>query len=104
QAFPAGKPEDSGGDLLALPEPRLAVVGAERGDFHGLGTEQVAHRVDAIDPDIVERPSAQLARVEPDVAFLDLHGEDRVEQPRLPEAPSLDQFYRLEAGFLEVEP
>ncbi len=65
---------------------------------------EISHRVDAVDADVVNRPPTELARVEPDVAFLDLHGEDRVEQPGLSQAPSLHQLDGLEVGFLEVKP
>ena len=58
--------------FLALQETRVAVVGAERHNLHRLGPKQIPHRVDAVDPDVVERSPAQLPRIEPDVAILHL--------------------------------
>ena len=49
-------------------------------------------------------PPAQFPRIEPDVAILHRHGEDRVEQSRVSQLPTLDQIDRLEVGFLEVKP
>src|SRR3954471_1893220 len=104
EALLAGEAENSAGRFLALEESALPAVRAECRDLHRLGAEQIADRVDAVDPDIVERASAQLARVEPDVPILHGHGEHRIEETGLTQLPALNDVDRLEVRLLEMQP
>jgi hypothetical protein len=104
QSLTARKPEDRGRGLFALPEPGVAIVGAEGHDLHRLRPIQISHGVDAIDTDVIEWASAELPRVEPDVTRLHLHGKNGIEKARVPQPAALNQVDRLEVCLLKVKP
>ncbi len=94
--------QDRGRRLVDLGERRRAAVHRDCHHFLGLGAEQVARGVDAVDADVVQRAPA-VGALRADVTGPHAHRERRVEVLRLADPASPNEVDGVEIHLLEVQ-
>lgn len=101
EAF-AREAQSGGNAFFNFSEAAFAGLGGEGKNFLGLGAENGASGVDAVDADVVESAAAKLA-FGADIAGGDLEGEQRVEIFQVSDFTGVSDFLHVEVGFFEME-